>query len=70
MSLKKKAIPQSGLYFMTYDCVKRYFNAQDKTTSLSTGKTLLAGGLTGIINWTLVLPLDVVKSRIQTGNTI
>ena len=41
--------------------------AKENRTVLSTGNTLLAGGLTGIINWTLVLPLDVIKSRVQTG---
>lgn len=50
---------------MTYDVLKLYF-ARDGS-GLTPGKTLLAGGLTGVINWAFVLPLDVVKSRIQTG---
>jgi solute carrier family 25 carnitine/acylcarnitine transporter 20/29 len=62
-----RGIPQAGLYFMTYEVLKRSFVGDDKSGKLSPGKTLLAGGLTGIINWTFVLPLDVVKSRIQTA---
>jgi len=62
-----RGIPQAGLYFMTYECLKRSLMAHDKTTTLSPAKTLLAGGVTGIVNWTFVLPLDVIKSRIQAA---
>ena len=58
-------IPQSGLYFATYDILKR--NLTNEQGVLTTGRTLFAGGMTGVINWTLVLPLDVIKSRVQTG---
>lgn len=29
--------------------------------------TLLAGGAAGVVDWTLAMPADVLKSRIQTG---
>jgi hypothetical protein len=51
---------------MTYDVLKDMFSKG--TGELSTGMTLVAGGLTGVINWSLVLPLDVVKSQVQIGN--
>lgn len=60
-------IPQAGLYFMTYDILKKAFAPSDGS-SLTPIRTLTAGGLTGIINWVFMLPADVVKSRIQTGN--
>jgi solute carrier family 25 carnitine/acylcarnitine transporter 20/29 len=34
---------------------------------LSPLKTLFAGGTAGIFNWLVALPIDVAKSRFQTG---
>ncbi len=51
---------------MTYDVLKMKLS-QGGSQPLSAAKTMFAGGLTGIINWAVVLPLDVVKSRIQTA---
>lgn len=61
-----RAIPQAGLYFMSYEMLKKAFTPADGS-ELSTLRTLTAGGLTGVINWVFMLPADVVKSRIQTG---
>ncbi|XP_037025335.1 mitochondrial carnitine/acylcarnitine carrier protein-like [Bradysia coprophila] len=61
-----RGIPQAGLYFMTYDVLKKAFAPADGT-SLTPIRTLTAGGLTGIINWVFMLPADVIKSRIQTA---
>lgn len=52
---------------MTYEILKNAFTPADGS-SLTPIRTLTAGGLTGIINWVFMLPADVVKSRIQTGN--
>lgn len=52
---------------MTYEVLKSAFAPADGS-SLTPFRTLTAGGLTGIINWVFMLPADVVKSRIQTGN--
>jgi len=59
-----RGVPQSGLYFMTYDMLKHQFSLSGPLTPV---KTIVAGGLTGIINWVFVLPLDVVKNRIQAA---
>lgn len=61
-----RGIPQAGLYFMTYDLLKKAFAPADGS-ALTPIRTLLAGGLTGVINWVFMLPADVIKSRIQTG---
>jgi hypothetical protein len=34
---------------------------------LATGWVFLSGGLGGCIGWSLVLPFDVVKTRVQSG---
>ena len=31
---------------------------------------LLAGGIAGLLSWTFTYPVDVVKSRIQSGKSI
>lgn len=36
-------------------------------SQLSTPNILLAGGVAGILNWTIALPPDVLKSNFQTG---
>ena len=36
-------------------------------TQLSVGSTLLAGGLAGMCNWLVAIPMDVVKSRLQAA---
>jgi len=61
-----RAIPQAGLYFMSYETLKKAFAPADGSGLTPMG-TLAAGGLTGVINWVFMLPADVVKSRIQTA---
>lgn len=36
---------------------------------LSTPNILVAGGVAGILNWTIALPPDVLKSNFQTGES-
>lgn len=39
-------------------------------SQLSTPRILLAGGVAGILNWTIALPPDVLKSNFQTGRSL
>uniref|UniRef100_A0A0L8HS10 Uncharacterized protein n=3 Tax=Octopus bimaculoides TaxID=37653 RepID=A0A0L8HS10_OCTBM len=51
---------------MTYEFMQRLLSEDNKRyESLSARNTLLAGGVAGLVNWSLALPADVVKSRIQ-----
>jgi len=61
-----RAIPQAGLYFMSYEILKKAFAPADGS-GLTPIRTLMAGGITGVINWVFMLPADVIKSRIQTA---
>ncbi|KAG9508629.1 Mitochondrial carnitine/acylcarnitine carrier protein, partial [Fragariocoptes setiger] len=61
-------IPSTGMYFMTYEWAQRKLTPPGKTREdMSAGRTLLAGGTAGILNWTVAIPADVLKSRQQTA---
>lgn len=39
-------------------------------SDLSVGRTLFAGGMAGMCNWGVCIPVDVLKSRFQIGEFI
>lgn len=62
-------VPASGMYFMTYEVLKKMLTPTEKQETLSQ-KLLIAipaGGMAGIANWVIAMPADVLKSRLQTG---
>jgi len=52
--------PATGVYFMSYKRGKEYFGP----TRMS---EIISGGIAGVLSWACILPVDVVKSRIQYG---
>ncbi|XP_067684162.1 mitochondrial carnitine/acylcarnitine carrier protein-like [Haliotis asinina] len=61
-------VPATGMYFMSYEWLKRVLTPEGKTTSdLGAARLLLAGGMAGIANWMVAMPQDVLKSRFQTA---
>lgn len=61
-------VPSNGLYFLTYENLKINLTPEGQSVSqLSTPRILLAGGVAGILNWTIALPPDVLKSNFQTA---
>ncbi|KAK6748030.1 hypothetical protein RB195_000942 [Necator americanus] len=60
-------IPASAAYLSVYEFLKKKFSGEGKERTLSPGATLLAGGLAGIANWSVCIPADVLKSRLQTA---
>lgn len=58
-------IPSSGVYFMTYDGLKRFMSKDDKPPGVLA--TIFAGGCAGITNWIVGMPPDVLKSRFQAA---
>jgi len=63
-------VPGSGGYFAAYEFVKRSFIPEGGTAKdVSTGALLFAGGMAGVVNWLLVYPIDIFKSRVQTDQT-
>lgn len=59
------------MYFLTYEYVKemvaKEFGTEGSRALLG---TIFAGGMAGIANWSIGMPADVLKSRLQTGRTI
>jgi len=60
-------VPASGMYFMTYEWLKKVLRGSDENAPLSPLKTVLAGGTAGLANWFVALPIDIAKSRFQTA---
>ncbi|XP_068198347.1 mitochondrial carnitine/acylcarnitine carrier protein isoform X2 [Antennarius striatus] len=60
-------VPSSGVYFLSYEYLKNVLTPEGQSASqLSIPRILLAGGIAGILNWTIALPSDVLKSNFQT----
>jgi len=61
--------PGNAAYFGTYEYVKRTSAKMRGTdpSELSLGTVIFAGGLAGMANWIVMMPLDVIKSRLQTA---
>ena len=58
----------SFFYFSTYEGIKRLTRSQDG--SLSPLAILGGGGIAGIVNWTIAMPFDNLKTRFQVNDTI
>jgi len=68
--------PSFGLYFAVYDTIKNrvvsFLHKEDERHPIPShahawAASALAGGLSGALTWMIIYPLDVIKSRIQTG---
>ena len=75
-------VPGNAAYFGTYEGIRRGLLSTTTTTtaatsydeshhhsassSYTTSITVLAGGLAGVANWIIAIPIDVIKSRWQT----
>ncbi|XP_018022069.1 mitochondrial carnitine/acylcarnitine carrier protein-like, partial [Hyalella azteca] len=60
-------VPASGMYFMSYEWIKASMAPPGQEAQLSPLRTVVAGGLAGMLNWCVAIAPDVLKSRLQTG---
>ncbi|CAD5227207.1 unnamed protein product [Bursaphelenchus xylophilus] len=60
-------VPASAAYLSVYEYLKRLFAGEGNKDKLTPTATLLAGGFAGIANWSVCIPADVLKSRLQTA---
>ncbi|KAI8821349.1 mitochondrial carrier domain-containing protein [Fimicolochytrium jonesii] len=59
-------VPGSFFYFATYEAIKRGLTT-GIDAQLNPATVLLSGGLAGMVNWTVAIPIDTVKSRFQSS---
>ncbi|OXA60595.1 Mitochondrial basic amino acids transporter [Folsomia candida] len=56
-------VPASGGYFVIYEFSKRTLGSGDQQSNKLV--QFVAGGIAGMLSWWSILPLDVIKSRVQ-----
>ena len=59
-------IPGSAAYFVGYEFFYRLLKPKDSTT-IPVGVVLFSGGMAGVAMWSIAIPPDVIKSRIQSA---
>lgn len=55
----------SFAYFSVYEAIKRGLSPEGG--SLSPFAVIMGGGFAGVCNWSIAIPFDTVKSRLQSG---
>ncbi|KAH8099422.1 hypothetical protein BXZ70DRAFT_895131 [Cristinia sonorae] len=62
--------PGSAAYFAAYEVTKKFLTpAGGSPSDLNLGAVILAGGTAGVAMWSIAIPPDVLKSRIQSAPT-
>lgn len=59
--------PARATYFTTYETTKKALSKRTGNTGFSPPETMFAGAFAGILTWLVALPMDVMKSRLQTA---
>jgi len=60
--------PGSAAYFVAYELAKKALTPADQPTSqLHLGAIIVAGGTAGVAMWSIAIPPDVIKSRLQSA---
>ncbi|KAF9958189.1 carnitine transporter [Mortierella alpina] len=60
--------PGSAAYFVAYELIKRSLIPEGgKASDLNPLSVLFAGGMAGVAMWTIAIPPDVLKSRLQSA---
>lgn len=62
-------LPSIGLYFYSYQSIRKAISDFQKSDTPTTTATLLAGGAAGGISWALVYPFDVIKTNMQVSQS-
>jgi solute carrier family 25 carnitine/acylcarnitine transporter 20/29 len=52
--------------FWSYQICKETFAVKDENKLQNALNVLLCGGIAGVVTWTSIYPLDVIKTRLQT----
>ncbi|XP_045108905.1 solute carrier family 25 member 45-like isoform X2 [Portunus trituberculatus] len=65
-SMVVRDVPSFGSYMVLYDSMIASISGSEKNAN--TGVLIFCGGMAGVLSWASILPLDVVKSRLQADN--
>ncbi|XP_044250899.1 mitochondrial magnesium exporter 1-like [Drosophila takahashii] len=57
----------NGIYYVTYEFLQELARKNSKTGQISATSTIISGGTAGIVFWALAVPIDVLKSRLQSA---
>lgn len=61
-------VPSFGLYLLVYESLFHNMEVHELTDKEGIFATVMAGGVAGCASWGVVMPLDVIKSRLQTDH--
>ncbi|XP_064622769.1 solute carrier family 25 member 45-like [Lineus longissimus] len=62
-------IPSFGTYIVVYEWMHDWISEQSWADSRGIVAGLFGGGISGIISWGCIIPLDCIKSRLQSDTT-
>ncbi|KAI9361245.1 mitochondrial carrier domain-containing protein, partial [Zopfochytrium polystomum] len=62
--------PSYGAYFASYEVLSHMMTSKDQRLDVPSPGLLMAGGIAGVIAWLSTYPLDVVKTRLQSGELL
>lgn len=62
--------PSIGIYFFAYKFTRELLTKLQGLDSPNTLSIMLAGGMAGALSWTIVYPVDVVKTHIQISSNL
>lgn len=57
----------TGIYFVVYEGLQDLARQHATSGSITPTSTIFSGGMAGIAFWSLAVPFDVLKSRLQSG---
>ncbi|GFO11970.1 solute carrier family 25 member [Plakobranchus ocellatus] len=60
-------VPSYGLYLLVYEGLFKFLTHGNMLDEKGVIAAVLAGGVAGCLSWLVIMPLDVIKSRLQTS---
>lgn len=72
-ALAMRDVPFNALFYGCYESICSAMMSWlhlDSKDELGTPAVFFAGGLAGCIGWSVILPFDVAKTRVQSGSTL
>jgi len=66
-SMAARDVPTFGLYMVLYEAMIKPFN-QKSNNNPSSMALVFCGGMAGALSWATIVPVDVIKSRIQADS--